>query len=377
MAELVVAGHVCLDLTPVLDRPAALSPGALVEVGPAQLSAGGAVANTGLALHRLGVGVRLLGKLGDDLFGAAVREILEAEGTALSEGMRVVAGETTSYSVVISPPGVDRSFLHCPGANDTFSAGDVGDADLGCRIFHFGYPPLMRRMYADGGVELRSILARARAAGAVTSLDMSLPDPQGPSGRADWAALLTDVLDAVDVFQPSLEELRFMLGAGGGEVDRRQLHDLAGRMLALGPALVAIKLGERGLYVRTSPDAQRIAAFAEPLGLQTRPWTGRELLSPCFEADRVLGTTGSGDATAAGLLAALLRGEEPLTAAASATAVGAASVEGATPTAGIPHWSALAGRLAAGWARRPVAIAAGPGIETAADPLGTIEYRPS
>ena len=47
---------------------------------------------------------------------------------------------------------MDRSFLHCPGANDTFGPEDIDVERLaGVSLFHFGYPPLMRRMYSDGG----------------------------------------------------------------------------------------------------------------------------------------------------------------------------------------------------------------------------------
>ena len=51
----VVAGHICLDIIPVLAEEPDLRPGSLVEIGPAALSAGGPVGNVGLALHRLGV----------------------------------------------------------------------------------------------------------------------------------------------------------------------------------------------------------------------------------------------------------------------------------------------------------------------------------
>ena len=188
-AEVVVAGHVCLDVIPVLSGPAGLEPGRLLEIGPAEMSTGGAVPNIGLSLHRLGVPVRLMGKVGDDLFGSAVLEALRARDPELAADMVVGAGEITSYSIVISPPGVDRSFLHCSGANDTFTADDVRYDELAsARLFHFGYPPIMRAMYADGGSELRRMLARARDAGPAISLDMCRPDPDGDAGRVDWRA---------------------------------------------------------------------------------------------------------------------------------------------------------------------------------------------
>ncbi len=189
--QIVVAGHICLDVIPALNEAPDLRPGGLVVVGPAALSTGGAVGNVGLALHRLGVPVRLMGKIGDDLFGRAVLDVLRAHDPRLADGMIVVPGETTSYSIVVNPPGVDRTFLHCPGANETFRAADVPlDRLAGARILHFGYPPLMRRLYADGGAELHALLAAVRGCGLVTSLDLCAPDPHSEAGRVDWAALL-------------------------------------------------------------------------------------------------------------------------------------------------------------------------------------------
>src|SRR5256885_785390 len=77
-------------------------------------------------------------------------------------------------------------------------------------------------------------------------------------------------------------------------------------------------------------------------------WRGRELLAPCFEA-AVAGTTGSGDATIAGLLTALLAGETPEDALLDAVGVGACSVEAVDATSGIPSWQAVRERIRVGW----------------------------
>jgi sugar/nucleoside kinase (ribokinase family) len=368
-AEVVVAGHVCLDVIPRLDRAATLEPGALINVGAADLPTGGSVLNTGLALHRLGVGVRLVGRVGDDLFGAGVLDALREQDPALAEGMIVAPGEATSYSIVISPPGVDRSFLHCTGANDGFTNDDVRDEVLAAaRVFHFGYPPLMRAMIADGGTELQRLFTRARDAGATTSLDLCMPDPDSEAGRVDWEALLAATLPHVDVFAPSLDELLVMFERdAGATVDRTLLARMAERLLAMGAAIVALKLGDQGLYLRTSADVARVAG---KLALDDGDWRDREVLSPCFVPARVAGTTGSGDATIAGLLAALLRAEDPVAAATSATAVGACSVEAPDATGGISPWPQVAERMRAGWPRLPVAIDVGAGAQ--ADASGTL-----
>lgn len=188
-AGVVVASHVCLDIIPQLLGPADVAPGRLLNIGPAAISTGGAVANTGIALHRLGVPVRLMGKVGDDVLGRAVLDVLRAAGPRLANGMIVAPGEATSYSIVISPPGVDRSFLHCPGSNDTFGAEDVRDEQFdGARLLHFGYPPIMRRMRAGDGEQLCQLFRRARDAGLAISLDMCQPDPASEAGATDWPA---------------------------------------------------------------------------------------------------------------------------------------------------------------------------------------------
>ena len=81
-------------------------------------------------------------------------------------------------------------------------------------------------------------------------------------------------------------------------------------------------------------------------------WLGATLHAACFTAE-VAGTTGAGDCTIAGLLAALVRGEGPRDALRAAVATGSASVERPDATSGIPDWSVLADRLARGWPRDP------------------------
>ena len=119
--------------------------------------------------------------------------------------------DVSSYTVVISPPGTDRTFLHCPGANDTLRSRDVPDSALvGARLLHFGYPPLMRQMYLKEGGELRRLMKRAKAMGLTTSLDMAEPDGASEAGKVDWVTLLKNVLGEVDIFVPSIQEVLFM-----------------------------------------------------------------------------------------------------------------------------------------------------------------------
>lgn len=367
--QAVVAGHICLDLIPALaareaDLLTGLRPGALLEVGPVVWSAGGAVSNTGLALHRLGVPTRLLGKVGRDLFGQAIRDVLDRHDPALSRGLIECPEEPSSYTIVISPPGADRVFLHCPGANNSFTAADVPYDELaGVRLFHFGYPPMMRRMYAAGGAELETMLRRVGESGVVASLDMCMPDPAADSGRVEWRGILQRVLPYVYVFLPSLDEILFMLdrprferrsarGGASRRCDFGLLAEVAGELLAMGAAIVGLKLGDEGFYVRTAAGRERLAALRTATDHALDGWCGRELWSPCFQV-QVAGTTGCGDCTIAGFLAGLLRGAPLEDAATAAVAVGACNVEQPDAISGIPTWDAVQARVGAGWVKCP------------------------
>lgn len=357
---LIVAGHICLDLIPAFEgKPVdtladILKPGTLVKMGPAVMATGGAVANTGLALQKLGYPVRLLGSTGADAFGEAIRGILRGIDPALESSMMVEEGGSTSYTVVISPPGLDRLFLHHTGTNDTFEVADIpGNRLAGGAILHFGYPTLMRRVFQDGGKGLRQLFDRARAAGLATSLDMSMPDPESEAGRVDWRAFLREVLPATDVFLPSYDELSFMLDGRAGldvDPDGKRLAEVSTWLLDAGTSVSVIKLGDQGLHLATARNGERLG-WVDSLGGDPAVWTGRELHSSCFRAN-VAGTTGAGDCTIAGFLGALAEGNAPEDALHFATAVGAFNVEAPDATGGIRPRSEVLARLKRGWDHR-------------------------
>ncbi|HLK14061.1 MAG TPA: carbohydrate kinase family protein [Fimbriimonadaceae bacterium] len=344
MADILCAGHICLDIIPTLKGPFRFDPGRLVEVGPPTVSTGGCVPNTGLALNRLGASVELCGRVGDDAFGRLILDVLKREG--LPKPIRLTPGAQTSYTVVVNPPDRDRMFLHFPGANAEFGAEDLPEAVVeGAKIVHLGYPPLLRRLYLEQGEEVCRIFERAHAAGAATSLDMTFPDVTAESGRVDWRAWLANVLPHCDLFVPSAPELAFMLGlpGAGDPVPLADARSLADAALDLGAGLVALKNGASGLYVKSR---ENLAHPHIPAS-----WSGREHYEPSFEV-MVVGATGAGDATVAGFLRAMLQAFDISEAARIAVGAGACCVERPDALSGIPSWLALQDRLAGGWAKR-------------------------
>ena len=255
--RIISAGHICLDITPVIPPDTvfksvseALVPGRLLNVEAADVHTGGSVSNTGLALKKLGAEVTLLGKIGSDAFGRMVNDIVESNGAG---GLLIDPECSTSYSIVLALPGIDRIFLHNPGANDSFGAEDVPDAVFeSAELFHFGYPPIMRRMYENGGAELISLFRRAKEKGLLTSLDMAVPGESSDAALANWRAILEKLLPYVDYFVPSYEETAFMLGYKDYDINRldfkKDVRPLADELRAMGASVVLIKCGTAGIY---------------------------------------------------------------------------------------------------------------------------------
>ena len=339
----VIAGHICLDVIPGIDHAFEPEPGRLYETGPALMSTGGAVANTGLGMHLLGVPVILMGKIGRDAFGSAVRTVLRGYGEGLDAGLIETPDAVTSYSIVINIPGRDRTFLHCPGANHSFCAADIAPENLAdAGLFHLGYPPLMEGLYRERGRELEAIYRCVKAAGLTASMDMTVPDPDGPGGQADWPAIFDRTLPLLDVFLPSADELLYIYDrprfGAGDRLAAGDLAALAGRLLDAGVAVAGIKLGRRGLYLRTA-GRDRLAAAGAAAPQDAAAWADRELWFPVFDVP-VAGTTGAGDITIAGFLTALLRDETLIAAGRLACAAGACCVQAPDALGGVQSWAA-------------------------------------
>jgi sugar/nucleoside kinase (ribokinase family) len=367
----VVAGYFCLDIAPDLSHMpegqfrALFQPGRLLQIGEAKFAGGGVVSNTGLVLNRLGTPTHFIAKVGDDPFGRALCEIVAEQDPGLLEGIQINEAGSTSYTLIFDPPGVDRTFINFTGTNDTFSIVDIDfDVIAKAHLFHFGYPPGMRQFYLNDGDELVALYEQVKALGTTTSLDTSFPDPTREGGQVNWKYLIQRTLPFVDIFEPSVEELLFMLrpdtyqtlaNTSGGliaAVTPALLADLSDELLDLGVKIVLIKLGERGAYLRTAgKGAMQQLGNASPPDLSY--WSNQELWAPCFEVE-VAGTTGSGDATIAGFLSAFLRNASPQQALTMAVAVGACSVEGLDPLSNVLTWEDTIDRINQGWPRHPL-----------------------
>ncbi len=375
--EIVAAGHTCLDLIPAftidgkVDKMTdVLVPGKMINMGDCVVVGGGPVTNAGVSIRRLGVKTELIGKVGDDDFGSQIIQWYE-EHEGHFKGIHQVKGESTSYTIAICIPGIDRFYLHHCGANDTFVYDDM-DWDLvgGAKLMLFGYPPWMKKIYENTGAELTKILKKTKELNTTTALDLSLPDVNSYAGQQDWKAILTDWIPLSDIMVPSAEEIfyflykeRFLdkkakLGPKESVLDHmtvKEISDLGSDMLKMGTGVAMVKCGHRGLYVRTG-EKDRLEKFGAAGCKNLDNWANRELWFPVYEEEKFVGALGSGDSAIAGFLSAFVREMSIESCLRYANAAGSMNVtvpDGLTWNKGFED---LTKRIEAGWKTKELKI---------------------
>lgn len=271
------------------------SEGQLVET--IRMSPAGTAGGTAVVLSRLGATVRSYGAVGTDAVGDTLLALLGREGVDVG-GLVRKDGTQTSASVLPVRPNGDRPAWHCIGANGAFTLEDL-PADLlaGIDHLHLGGPEFL------GGEAAGELLARARAAGATTSVDVLAP------GDPDLLAWIAAALPHTDFLLPNDEQVLGFTGAAS-------LAEGARALLAHGVGCVAVTQGARGALVADAAGVVEVAAY--PV--------------------EVVDTTGCGDAFSAGFLRALADGRTPVEAARLGCATAAQVARGLGTDAGSYRW---------------------------------------
>jgi sugar/nucleoside kinase (ribokinase family) len=329
--DAVIAGYICVDLIPDFKKNESfvnisdlLKPGKLIEINGISFVLGGLVANTGLAMKKFGKEVLLNGLVGDDFIGKIAREWLNKYN--LSEGIKVTDKAGTAFSIVIAPPGIDRIFLESPGCNQIFDAGYINfDGISQSRLFHFGYPPLLKQFYLNVGSQMLDMFSKVKKMGVVTSLDFSLPDPESESGKIEWPEIIQKILPFTDIFVPSMEEVlqimqpreyaEILSSSVSADVINHVLvntiREIGKRFIDSGVKILLIKAGQWGAYLLTG-DVSSISEKAG-LNLEKEKWNHCELWCNAYKADplKIKNSSGAGDTSVAAFLSAILDGENP------------------------------------------------------------------
>ena len=210
-------------------------PGGLVSLNSLQMTTGGNVCNTGIAMAKLGLHVAAAGMVGNDVLGKALVEKLQAEGLDTTSVFTSDRAQT-SATVVAVEPGGERCFFHAPGVTPLI------DADVfrrcfpmfrQCRWVQIGYFGLLPTLTPELPRVLKEL--REYAPNLCIALDTVNP-PASPE-------LLWPILPYVDLFAPSRAEAAAVTGA----LDPGKMVMAFRRHMPQG--IIGIKLDSDGCYL--------------------------------------------------------------------------------------------------------------------------------
>ncbi len=250
---------------------------------------GGAPANVAVQLARLGVPTALVTAVGKDPFGVRLTRALADDGVDV-DAVVVRAGRRTGCTLVEVDARGERSFF---GFRENSADLTLGPADLNAQAARRAIS--RASLVHTGTVSLRSPSARAatralqqqaRARGRWVSLDVNLRPGMFPSLPL-LLRLANAAVRRADIVKATREEAQQLLA-----LPRAADDVLVDALLARGPRLVALTLGEEGAVLAT----RRARVLRRPAQVVTRP----------------VDVTGAGDAFVGGLLGGLLaRGLSP------------------------------------------------------------------
>ena len=210
MSKIVCFGEILIDL---LAQPPATpdSPRAFLQY------AGGAPANVAVAAARLGADTHFAGMLGQDMFGDFLAESLADAGVATDCIVRTDAAKTALAFVALDAHGERSfSFYRPPAADLLFRSSHFHpNCFAGPRSFHVCSNSLTEAEIAEATLDG---MRRARAAGAMVSIDLNLRPALWPAG-VDPLPRLWEALQLAELVKLSREELDYLAAAhaGGGD----------------------------------------------------------------------------------------------------------------------------------------------------------------
>src|SRR5512145_3143056 len=117
-----VVGSLNMDL--VVRAPRFPGAGETILGGEFATFPGGKGANQAVAATRMGAKVSMIGRVGDDAYGAELRRVLEAEGIDTS-GVLTTPGTRTGVAVITVAEGGGNTIVVAPGANGKVTPKDV------------------------------------------------------------------------------------------------------------------------------------------------------------------------------------------------------------------------------------------------------------
>ena len=237
--------------------------------------AGGMVGNSCAVLASLGGRARFVGKVGDDALGAVYRQSMAEVGVAFDTPPHPAM--PTGRCLISVTPDAERSMATSLGAAGHVAEDDVREEDVATARVTFLEGFLFEAEGSRAAFEkVVRLVRQGEGQTALTLCDTGVVERQGE-------ALSAFVRDGVDLLFANEAEAMALTGEGSADAAVAALRGMV--------ASAAVTLGERGSVT--------FADGAEPVAV------------PAVRPDRLVDTTGAGDAYAGGYLFGLARGADP------------------------------------------------------------------
>jgi len=243
---IVVVGSLNMDfVVGVRELPA---PGETVLGSNFQMFPGGKGANQAVAAARLGgqsVGVRMIGRVGYDIFADHLKASLAAAGVDVT-AVHATKTQATGVALISVDRAGQNSIVVALGANGELAAADVEAMRPVFRGARLALFQLETPLDTVAGA-----LALARQEGLTTILD---PAPAQP--------LSATLLAEVDILTPNESEALGLLGRPPARVSPTEAIEVAEALRRMGPKTVIVKLGDQGCLAHDGATPAHVAGFA-------------------------------------------------------------------------------------------------------------------
>lgn len=217
-----------------------------------QKSPGGAPANVAVGIAQLGAKSTFLGKVGDDVLGAFLRDTLAAYHVNTSQMFLTKEHRTGTVFVTLAKNG-ERSFDFYinPSADRFLKPEEISEKVLTShRVLHFGSISMIDDLAKKA---TKKAVQLAKQAGMLISYDPNLRLGLWRS-EAEAKETIVSMLDQVDVVKISEEELKFITG-------EQDIQAGIKKMVAYGIPLLFITLGGKGCIVILNGEQSKVSAM--------------------------------------------------------------------------------------------------------------------
>jgi ribokinase len=243
MAKIVVSGSLNMDVVAVTPRiPVA---GETILGTQFFTMPGGKGANQAYAAAKLGGDAAMLGRVGEDAFGAQMRKNL-VDANCNVDAVRALPGAASGVALIYVSVSGENSIVVVPGANQLFTPGDIANE----RGLFDGSVAVLLQLETP----LETVMAaarRGRERGALVILDPA-PAPGLP--------LPKELLELIDILTPNETEAAILTGLSPRPLTPEEAISVARKLQALGPRTVIVKLGAQGCLLLDGEECSLIPA---------------------------------------------------------------------------------------------------------------------